>query len=298
MVGGRRGRQPGGGLQQQTSRVSSNKSMVQALPESSVPSHGTGGVELCGMCRIAVGEDAIGCDSCTKWYHAKSLCTGLPENVVHTISTYGGDGISYSCNSCRLESSSTSDVASPAAIKQLFRTVESLCQAVTILSNDVKLLLQNQRDPGSNASGNKAEELKVSIREEIREMEERRKRRTSIIIRGLDVDISGIQGRFDEMSQIITGRRVTLQDVCMVDREKKIFRAKVLDEQTRKHLLDESRKLGDHDAYRRVFINRDLTYQQRNDLFRRRQQRRQELLRSPSGAVGGLPVASGGSLNG
>ena len=36
------------------------------------------GGDLCGMCNICVDNEAIGCDTCSKWYHPNPTCVGLP----------------------------------------------------------------------------------------------------------------------------------------------------------------------------------------------------------------------------
>ena len=61
----------------------------------------------CGLCSQEVGEDAIGCDSCSGWFHARPDCTGLSVNAISVIQNEGGQSISFKCSRCICEQSNT-----------------------------------------------------------------------------------------------------------------------------------------------------------------------------------------------
>ena len=71
--------------------------------------------DKCGMCQMDVGDDCIGCDKCTVWYHPTSTCVGLPDNVIKTIRDYGGRGVSFCSTACRLDDSGDSSGDNTAA---------------------------------------------------------------------------------------------------------------------------------------------------------------------------------------
>ena len=233
----------------------------------------TSGSDDCGMCKLLVGEDGVGCDHCDRWFHPSAMCMGLPSDLVASIASYGGDGITYSCNDCRL-ATDYSDNVSSAVTKQLFETVKNLCNAVTILTRDVQQLLN--RPPAQQTQGPmNNEHLRVCVRDEIREMDERKKRKSTVIIRGVNVDsANAIKEAFHPISEFVLGHRVELLDITCVSSAKKIYRARITDDSIRKSLLDNSKKLKTNSAYANIYINRDLTYLQRNELFKRRQERR------------------------
>ena len=60
-----------------------------------------GDVSSCGLCNQPTGEDAIGCDQCSNWFHPKTSCTGLSTNAILIIQTEGGEHINYVCSACR-----------------------------------------------------------------------------------------------------------------------------------------------------------------------------------------------------
>ena len=255
-----------------------------------------------------VGDDCIGCDKCTVWYHPTSTCVGLPDNVIKTIRDYGGRGVSFCCTACRLDDSGDSsgdntaaslpggsqDLADREAVKQLFETVKGLCFSVGELTKNVQQLLQStsQLQPTS-ASSVPPDDLRVTIREEVREMEERDKRKDSIVVKGLDVpDGRSFQDVFQEVGKCVLGSEASfnLVDVVCISREKKLYRAKIQNTEQRKNLLTNAKELKDS-RYNYVFINRDLTKAQRNELFKRREQYRQQRASDSSQSASASAVA-------
>ena len=78
------------------------------------------------------------------------------------------------------------------------------------------------------------------------------------------------------------------RDIKCIDPIKGIFRATVLDDDDRRNLLSQCYKLKQSDVYKSVYIHRDLTYNQRQELYRKR-----EAARQPSQGVSGLGNAGG-----
>lgn len=253
---------------------------------------GTGGAcapTLCGSCNASVGDDCIGCDRCDGWFHPASMCMGLSDKVIETIIKHEGKGINFVCLSCRINtpattsSRRTSDVGSDltAAIKQLHEMVTSLCTAVRTLLTSTSLP-QDQSQPLPVCSTVTKDELDMRIREQIREVRDREIRRDSVIVRGLpNADVASACNVFKEVSLFLINKEVGLQDPVCINREKGIFRGKVLNMDDKKSLLAASPRLKQSGQFSSLYIHRDLTYRQRQELRARREAANGE--RAPAG---------------
>ncbi|KAK3886348.1 hypothetical protein Pcinc_009490 [Petrolisthes cinctipes] len=117
------------------------------------------------------------------------------------------------------------------------------------------------------------DQLRTLIREETREIEERHKRRHSIIVRGIKaISVDAFKPMFDSVCTYLTGSHVMFSNSVCISRERYIFRIKIEDDNSRKNLLDSARNLQ-NSSFSDTFINRDLTYKQRGELRARRTQR-------------------------
>ena len=179
-------------------------------------------VEVCGTCENDIGEDAIGCDECELWFHNTDMCTGLTQDMLDAISRYNGRGIKFVCMKCRLDScrdknnshSGKSDSHVVEMVGQLYQQLRGMCSVVQALADQVKTLTAEIKDrapssepatlpqnhhnrsqpAGTYASvtashlpqgGSSPDDYRKVVRQELRELEEQRKRKTSLIIRGL-----------------------------------------------------------------------------------------------------------------
>ena len=43
----------------------------------------------------------MGCDRCNNWFHASSMCVGLPSSLIDEIRKYGGAGVAFICIDCQ-----------------------------------------------------------------------------------------------------------------------------------------------------------------------------------------------------
>ena len=74
------------------------------------------------------------------------------------------------------------------AVKQLFDTVKSLCAAVGTLTNNMKQMIQTVSQSYANpVNPIESVALRLAIREEVREMVERVNRKSSIVVKSLEV---------------------------------------------------------------------------------------------------------------
>ena len=104
---------------------------------------GGSGVE-CGLCQSEslVGDDGIGCDQCSNWYHPTQQCTGLTKTSIQAIKRDGGNAIRFVCSKCRCEgpSGGNSNAEMRESIAQLYQTVTALAASVTDLTRQLASL--------------------------------------------------------------------------------------------------------------------------------------------------------------
>ena len=256
--------------------------------------------ENCGTCDVLVGDDAIGCDRCESWFHPKTLCLGLSDIVIQTIVDNGGKGVAYVCTDCRAKSltggtgGGVGGGAGP-AFKQLHQTVKMLCKAVEAMSLQMTKFV---RPPVSDVSANlgtdaavavgNVDAVRASIREEVREVEEQSKRKDSVIIRGLKaVNEGDLCEKFKAISSRLVGSEIVLSGIVCINKEKDMYRAKIVCDATRAHLLSKTKELPNYPDLKAVFIHRDLTFKQRQQVWQRRQ-------RFANGHMNGIAPSSDG----
>jgi hypothetical protein len=110
----------------------------------------------------------------------------------------------------------------------------------------------------------------LDLRVELRELAEQDKRKTSVILRGFNApDVDCLQQRFDEICQALSVGVIQLENVCEIG-SSGLFRAKIPHDLERKRLLDAAKGLKNIESFCNVYVNRDLTYRQRQDLKQRR----------------------------
>ena len=104
------------------------------------------------------------------------------------------------------------------------------------------------------------------VREEVREVQEQAKRRQSVIIRGLGASSpSGADSSFTALSEKMFGTGVELTDVVAIPNHQDLYRAKILNEEHRRLILTRAKSLKGTE-YGQVYIRRDLTYKQRQEI--------------------------------
>ena len=250
------------------------------------------------------GDNPIGCDSCEKWVHSTEMCSGLPTDLIHAILDYGGEGIKFICMRCRLNPPSVSGDDSDAAastaqnqahligtIQQMFQQFRGMCQMISELSDELRNLAQSMKSQAKNATQSpepprppqaptpqptEQPALRSVIVEEVREMQEREKRKQSIIVKGLNTSSTAEATRlFRELTSSKFGCEVTLTEVSSIKDHAGMFRAKIVSDEQRKHILNSAKALKGT-QYDRVFISRDLTRAQRTALFEKRQAKRSQ----------------------
>ncbi len=269
-----------------TPSVSPSSSLISAHDTSSA---------ACGTCKFLVGDDAVGCDRCEGWFHPQAMCLGLPQSSIRDIVRLEGEGILFVCLNCRLKVRSPSKGPGPSTnsnndnnndtVKQLSEMVMALCSSVKVLTSQMESL-QKSVDSLSHTQTSppplhhpippqhpptSPDSLRLSIRDEIREMREREKRYKSVIIRGLpNSSIDGVTTSFTNISTALLNREIPITNITPIDQTRGIFRGDILDGGDRRLLLSSTHKLKESATYKNVFIHSDLTYKQRQEYFARR----------------------------
>ena len=271
-----------------------NSGDVAALDNVSLNVVGTGGVmhatntsdgdSKCGICNFNVGDDAVGCDVCSNWFHPTPLCTGLKPEAIDIIMADPDSGVFYKCNICRCSGlssqspgavrSSQTGLSDPITASQLFEMIKSLTMTVTNLANQVSVLTSREQigrqDHVERSDGMISREELYS---ELWEFEERKKRRESLIVRGTNAQNSSDFSRcFEEISTHLTGTAVVPDEIHRIGSGSStpLYRVKIRDSAVRMRLLSSARDLKSSDQFKDVYINRDLTFKQRSDLRARR----------------------------
>ena len=221
------------------------------------------------------------------------------------------------------------DDLSSGTLAQIFQQMQGLCSAVAELTAQVKALSSSPR-PGPPAQDSvthqhhsdtcgtasnityaaaltrqphtttphldqtpQTTEYRQIVKQELRELHEREKRKESVVIHGLtSTSTSGVSAEFGELTRKMMGKQVLLSDVVPIPGHTGLYRGKILDEIDRKLVLDKAKSLKGTD-YDRVYIRRDLTYNQRSVLKARRDayhSERQQRQQVPAAATGECPA--------
>lgn len=270
------------------------------------------GKQYCGSCSKEVFEGCIGCDRCETWVHGTEMCAGLPGKVIEAILEHDGQGIGYFCLKCRITRAAEMEKSpsqrkvdiSSGTLTQIFQQMQGLCSAVAELTAQVKALSSS---PQPSSQGSVAQrqsrdtsgtyaaalthqpstttnpdqtpqtaEYRQIVRQELRELHEREKRKESVVIHGLkSTSTRGVSAEFGELTRRMLGTQVELTDIVPIAGHAGLYRGKILNENDRKLVLDRAKTLKGTE-YDRVFIRKDLTYNQRCALKVRRDAYRSE----------------------
>ena len=212
---------------------------------------------------------------------------GLPLQIIQNIADFGGEGIAFICTECRATTSASGgngnrdgDAISVGAFKQLHQTVKTLCKTVQELSEQVRVMTCNpqpahRQSPSPPVSQPpSSDNLRLTIREEIREMDERQKRKHSQIMKGWKTTTTAQASEFfKQLTQKLIGSEILPDTIQLIPNttNNKMYRIKITDDDSRNQLLANAKNIRNLPDYDSVYISRDLTYKQRQDLYHKRQ---------------------------
>ena len=180
-------------------------------------------------------------------------------------------------------------------MSQLFEMIRALAQSVALLTSKVNLVTNSSQLASTPNNGFATRE---SLYTEFQEFEERKKRKDSLIVRGIvasnDDEFRAIFGR---VSNIVMDTVLQPDNVYRIPSQSNMFRIKITDTEARRKILLNAKKLKDHENFKNVYISRDLTFVQRQEFRANRAQ----FNRNPHHISGGPFVDSnvvGNSLSG
>ena len=100
----------------------------------------------------------------------------------------------------------------------------------------------------------------LSVEQSILAISEKEKRKCSIMLSGFDCSsVNDVCESFKEVCQILNVGSVDLSDVVKIS-DKKLFRAKVLNDEKRRNLLMVTGRLRTIEGFENVYIQKDLAY--------------------------------------
>ena len=249
-------------------------------------------VRGCAQCKTQVSGRGISCGKCRKLFHAETACLGVSECVVGALLEATDGSVHYMCCSCRFRVEGLGGSESGDALSQMLCIIGDLAARVRGLSDDMAAI--HRMCPPGDLSGSQPEEgssRPSSVVDEVREVMEREKRKSSIILRGLgSLPVDQVQQAFDGICQYLGLESAVLVDVIKVNDN--TYRAKIVDHRHRLGILASARNLRNSTDYRRVFVQRDLTYAQRSEVIARRVSRR------GAGSASAPSTAEGSILSG
>ena len=256
---------------------------------------------FCSTCHSEVSPPSLSCGRCGHRIHSKQTCSGLTSRFASQLINYSGDSIQFKfiCNSCKAAPLVRDDTDLKTSIQNLSKTVQDLsalvsslmdwkasldtdlCESVRKLSSSVSGLLEWRDSLAGNHST--VAGLSVSsappppalndsraiIQEELVELREREKRRDSIVVRGLDyVDEIDFRNRFEQLSTLLINKSVHLSDITQLS--PRFVRARITNKEDRSLLLSSTSRLRNNRLFSSIFVSRDLTFRQREEIKRRR----------------------------
>ena len=168
------------------------------------------------------------------------------------------------------------------AMAQVLSIIGSLVAQVSLMTAEAA-----GRLVGAGGTQQRETPLGTTIASEVRELYEREKRKSSTVIRGLqDVPLEQVQAAFDRMCAHLGLGNTTLMGIKRIGHT--LFRANIEDSEARLRVLAAAKNLRNTDEFRRVFVQRDLTYKQRQEVVSRRSGRG-----NPHSGAGVLSTAGG-----
>ena len=108
--------------------------------------------------------------------------------------------------------------------------------------------------------------FREQILTEMREVEERKKPRDCIIVRGsTSITEAEFRTEFSSVTQHVLGTPATPGSVQCINSDRGMYRDKVTNLQLRDMVLVNAKKLNESDLYSLLYFARDLAYMQRQD---------------------------------
>ena len=235
---------------------------------------------LCKFCGVAVANNRIECQVCKGNFHSDVLCLGVRCEVVEVWMTDNGGAVSYNCTECRLGASvRESPDSHHGVLSQLICSVGEMAKMIRELKDApspqrVPIPRQLEMDR-QNREGNQLSQ--GDVLHQLRELRERDKRADSVIFRGFgDLPIEEVSRKFASICDVLRLPVIPLIGLTKVGTTN-LYRAKISNKELRRSLLLKAPELKNTEQFSQIFVNRDLTKQQRDEVMERRRQHRHNL---------------------
>ena len=234
----------------------------------------------CKFCNLGLNQETITCDRCQHEFHPSGNCTGLKPLTIRAILEEGSDGIKFVCVACRCAPGTTQNGEWKEALGQVFELVRTLSIGVANLTETVNKVLANSTQashmaaeasdpPITNSNPNTALEKK-DLYTELWEFEERKKRLSSVVVRGISANNNTeFSDQFKAVYRHLLSTEPSIEAVHCINQQNKMYRVKFTDKSQRVGIMQKARDLKDSE-YRNVYIARDLTLAQRKEIAARR----------------------------
>ena len=242
--------------------------------QSLVSAGGQSGRNACDLCQRMLGESVVICHVCTRRFHAVKACLGVEDETIEVLLRENVGAIKYVCCICRNEDlgSVEDSIGNNKAIPQILSIIGRLVNNVSQLRESAlvsKNIIPTDTSPGLQHAPTLNGNVVMS---HVREVHEREKRKSSIVLRGFgDRNAEGMRALFREICNFLGVGEIELNNLVRVNPT--IYRAKISLDEDRLRLLSSTYKLKNSTEYRNIFIQKDLTFQQRNEVIRKRRQR-------------------------
>lgn len=275
--------------------------------------------EECGICRKKVMEmeKAVVCDVCTTWYHLG--CGGVGNELYKAIEKFGYRGtkeLPWQCKICRkfavglqqeILKMSQRQEKMEKKLKEMEKKLDSSDRKINVVQAKVeenKEDLEQVKASVESALGWEGEledikeklrmvelqprtfeeEGKVrreTIREEVSEAIERDKRRNRIVISKLTTDERGedLQRKVKDLLQSLGFSEEGIVRKVMQLQDKKFLSVELENKEAKNKVLQRAKKLKENVQYRDVYIRPDLTYRQRKEERKLREEMKARVLK-------------------
>lgn len=257
--------------------------------------------EECGKCGKKVGQDekAVLCDICKIWYH--QACGGIHEDLYRAIEQFGYKGtgeIPWQCRVCKKYASQM--IAEMVQIKQKQEKQEKKMKEMEKkVNNTEKEMKEIRKEIGNNREEiSKVKEeiknekevqpqnmeisrLKKRIKEEVSEEIDREKRRNRIVISNLVTEATEDE-RKNQVKQLF--QNLDIPEDCIVGqvvqlKDKRFVSIKLANTEIKNRVLRKAKTLRNKEQYSEVYIRPDLTYRQRKEEQKLREEMKFRILK-------------------
>ena len=214
---------------------------------------------------------AIVCSGCGGKFHIDVICVGVDDEVISCLLRVRNGALQYFCCKCHRGANGVTGVPadqSGSLLDQLLRVVGSLSGRVREMTDKIErnrvMVVMLVRGSWLAWKGMSREDMRVQFRE----LHEQEKRQTSVVLKGFNsADQDIVKKKFDDICALLNVGQVSLSGLSRIG-ETGLFRAKIEDKEKRSFLLSRVKELHSSEAFR--YIQRDLTYKQRQEIVARR----------------------------